>query len=140
MLRQEQSITYKENDNVISELNPNNDHTLKKETAVYIRLDQPFTTKGCPLSIPKGDHNEITGTFKTSPAMDYPKIEGNRLIIETICGDTYAVEYHNIDLERVLQDGRAEGVNQWVNYPNEVPDFPYPVKSVEHKVEEAKKN
>ena len=133
MLRQGQSITYTKNGESLSTLNHDNVKTLKQDMAVYIRLDQPFTVKGCPLAIPKVDYGKIIGTIRTSHVKDDPKRDRNKLIFETISGTEYAVEYQNIDLERILQDGKAQGVNRWVNYPDEVPNFPYPGEVLEEK-------
>ncbi|MBW2977383.1 hypothetical protein KY331_00915 [Candidatus Woesearchaeota archaeon] len=138
MLRQGQSIIYTKNGESLSTLNPDNVKTLKEDMAVYIRFDQPFTVKGCPLAIPKGDSQKIEGTLRTSQVKEDPVRDGNRLICETISGTKYIIEYQNIDLERILQDGKTKGVNQWVNYPDEVPNFPYPGEVLEQESEEKK--
>ena len=108
-----QVIIYRKNGVELSRLSPF-PREMPPGLVDYLRYYQPFTQEGDSLTIPCG-----TGLLRTSIIVSTNR-KGNILIFQTV-NSRYEVEYKNIDLERIIQDRKFEGVNEGSAH-----DFPYP--------------
>ena len=116
MLRQGQEIIYTRNEVEILRLTPAN--IMKMDlTDYYCVRDQPFLKEGNRIVVPGR---------RRSASITSARREGNELQFETASGASYSITYEGIDLEKVLADGKNNGVNR----PPEaelgaVADFPF---------------
>jgi len=117
MLNKTQEIIYKRNGNIFSKLTSENIDDLNLKIMMYIRNYQPFVKPNDRLGIPTMN-GKVLNTSKIT-SIDRKK---NEMICKTR-NSVYEIEYKNINLERILEDGPGEGVNKETP-TNIIPYFP----------------
>lgn len=125
MLGPEQKIIYRRNGKVISELASDLLGVLGLGHLQYLRHMQPFVSRGNELSIPMNDGTKTTPDLQTAEVQEDVTRKGNTLICQTR-NITYEIEYVNIDLGKILEDGEDKGVNKPIDG---VAPSPFPLLS-----------
>ena len=116
MLRKDQELIYLRNGEEVSRLTAEIVGSLPLGFQQYFRFLQPYTAVGKTLSIPESNvEGEITTHFTTSPVTERI-VEQDSLIFRTNNSE-YKITYVHIDLERILSDGKAKGVNTVIDFP-----------------------
>ena len=106
MLKEEQEVIYRKNGNLFSKLTSKNIDDLNLNIIIYVRHYQPFVKLGDRLGIPTMNGKVLN----TSKIVNIER-KKNEIICKTH-NSGYIIEYKNINLEKVLENGPGEGVNK----------------------------